>query len=156
MQRHRSDKQQWYLRAVPSVCPIDLQLHCPVVVAIKKCFRIFDKKLVTKRCLREIKLLQHFNGHPRIINLKNMDIVDYNNFNEIYLFQDCCDTNLADIIHSKLEFEPVHYQWFMYQIFSGLKYIHSANVSSKWIKSEDNDNLPSTILIGTASRFETR
>lgn len=57
-----------------------------------------------------------------------MDIVDYDHFNEIYLIQDCCDTTMADIIHSKLELEPVHYQWFMYQIFSGLKYIHSANV----------------------------
>ena len=99
------------------------------MVAIKKCFRIFDKKLITKRCLREIKLLQHFNGHPRIINLRAMDIVDYNNFNEVYLIQDCCDTTMADIIHSRLQLEPVHYQWFMYQIFTGLKFIHSANVS---------------------------
>lgn len=104
------------------------------MVAIKKCRHIFDKKLITKRCLREMKLLQHFNGHPRIIDLKSMDIVDPDRFNEVYLIQSCCDTTMADIIHSKLQLEPVHYQWFMYQLFSGLKYIHSANVLHRDLK----------------------
>jgi mitogen-activated protein kinase 7 len=100
-----------------------------VVVAIKKCFRIFDRKLITKRCLREVKLLQHFNGHPHIVGLLDMDIVDYSLFNEIYLILECCDTTMSDVIHSNVELEPVHYRWFMYQIFSALHYIHSANVS---------------------------
>lgn len=104
------------------------------VVAIKKCRHVFDKKLIAKRCLREIRLLQHFNGHPRIIDLKDMDIVDPERFNEVYLIQSCCDTTMADIIHSKLQLEPVHYQWFMYQLFSGLKYIHSANVLHRDLK----------------------
>lgn len=113
---------------------IMLLTHVFPVVAIKKCRHVFDKKLITKRCLREIKVLQHFNGHPRIIDLKALDIVDPRNFNEVYLIQSCCDTTMADIIHSKLELEPVHYQWFMYQLFSGLKYIHSANVLHRDLK----------------------
>ncbi|KAI8891481.1 Pkinase-domain-containing protein [Backusella circina FSU 941] len=116
-----------------SVCSA-LNLNTNEVVAIKKCHHIFDKKLITKRCLREMKLLQHFNGHPRIIDLKAMDIVDPATFNEVYLIQSCCDTTMADIIHSKVQLEPVHYQWFMYQLFSALKYIHSANVLHRDLK----------------------
>ncbi|KAI8971734.1 kinase-like domain-containing protein [Mycotypha africana] len=122
-----------------SVCSA-INVNTNEVVAIKKCRHVFDKKLITKRCLREIKLLQHFNGHPRIIDLKEMDIVDPQNFNEIYLIQTCCDTTMSDIIHSKVKLEPVHYQWFMYQIFTALKYIHSANVLHRDLK-------PANILV---------
>ncbi|CAO3577117.1 unnamed protein product [Absidia cylindrospora] len=69
-----------------------------------------------------------------------MDIVDYNHFNEIYLVLECCDTTMSDIIHSNIELEPVHYRWFMYQIFSALHYIHSANVLHRDLK-------PSNILV---------
>src|SRR4051812_5577285 len=80
-------------------------------VAIKKVCKIFEKQLLTKRCLREIMLLQHFNGHRHIIDLRDMDIVNYDAFNEIYLVQECMDTTLHDIIHSPQRLDEVHYQW---------------------------------------------
>ncbi|KAJ9051427.1 mitogen activated protein kinase 2 [Entomophthora muscae] len=34
-------------------------------VAVKKVTKVFEKALLTKRALREIKLLRHFNGHEK-------------------------------------------------------------------------------------------
>lgn len=87
-------------------------LHADRYCAIKKVNRIFDKRLVTKRCLREIKLLQHFNNHPRIIELFDMDIVDTNAFNEVYLVFNCMDAvswlniarDIVNVIDAPIEF----------------------------------------------------
>lgn len=35
-------------------------------VAIKKVTNVFSKKILAKRALREIKLLQHFRGHRNV------------------------------------------------------------------------------------------
>ena len=40
-------------------------------VAIKKVTNVFSKKILAKRALREIKLLQHFRGKPLLLNLQN-------------------------------------------------------------------------------------
>ena len=37
-------------------------------VAIKKVTNVFSKKILAKRALREIKLLQHFRGHRNVRN----------------------------------------------------------------------------------------
>lgn len=38
-------------------------------VAIKKVTNVFSKKILAKRALREIKLLQHFRGHRNVRRL---------------------------------------------------------------------------------------
>ena len=35
-------------------------------VAVKKVTNVFSKKILAKRALREIKLLQHFRGHRNV------------------------------------------------------------------------------------------
>jgi hypothetical protein len=42
-------------------------------VAIKKVTNVFSKKILAKRALREIKLLQHFRGHRNVSLLPAAD-----------------------------------------------------------------------------------
>ncbi|KAJ3135224.1 Mitogen-activated protein kinase [Physocladia obscura] len=103
-------------------------------VAIKKVLKVFEKSILAKRALREIKLLKHFNGHENITGILDMDIADINNFNEIYLVQELMEADLHQIIRSEQPLTDAHFQYFIYQICRGVKYIHSANVLHRDLK----------------------
>ncbi|KAJ9100129.1 hypothetical protein QFC20_005541 [Naganishia adeliensis] len=106
--------------------------------AIKKITNIFSKKILTKRCLREIKLLHHLRGHKNITCLYDMDIVPDPpgtwNFNEVYLYEELMEADLHAIIRSGQPLSDAHFQSFLYQTLCGLKYIHSANVLHRDLK----------------------
>ncbi|PVU95201.1 hypothetical protein BB561_001978 [Smittium simulii] len=104
------------------------------MVAIKKVTRVAEKEILTKRCLREIKLLCHFEGHENIIQLFNIEIVDRRFFNEVYLIQELMEADLHQIIRSNQQLTDAHHRYFVYQICRGLKYIHSANVLHRDLK----------------------
>ncbi|KAK4514889.1 uncharacterized protein ATC70_002495 [Mucor velutinosus] len=110
--------------------------------AIKKVNKLFERPILTRRALRELKLLEHFNGHKNIIGLLDMDIVDYSDFNEIYLYQELMEADLHQIIRSGQPLTDEHYQSFIYQACCGLKYIHSANVLHRDLK-------PCNLLVNT-------
>lgn len=103
-------------------------------VAIKKITNVFSKKILAKRALREIKLLQHFRGHRNITCLYDMDIPEPKAFNEVYLYEELMECDLAAIIRSGQPLTDAHFQSFIYQILCGLKYIHSANVLHRDLK----------------------
>jgi len=104
--------------------------------AIKKITNIFTKRILTKRCLREIRLLHHFRGHKNITCLYDMDIVfdSAGNFNEVYLYEELMEADLHAIIRSGQPLSDAHFQSFLYQTLCGLKYIHSANVLHRDLK----------------------
>ncbi|CDZ98823.1 cmgc mapk erk protein kinase [Phaffia rhodozyma] len=105
--------------------------------AVKKITNIFSKKILSKRCLREIKLLHHFRGHKNITCLYDLDIVfdpHAGSFNEVYLYEELMEADLHAIIRSGQPLSDAHFQSFVYQTLCGLKYIHSANVLHRDLK----------------------
>lgn len=61
------DEKLWILDAdlsLPSSSATNVQTG--EGVAVKKVTNVFSKKILAKRALREIKLLQHFRGHRNV------------------------------------------------------------------------------------------
>jgi mitogen-activated protein kinase 7 len=44
---------------------------------------VFEKSILAKRALREIKLLLHFNGHENITSIYDMEVTDPVDFAEM-------------------------------------------------------------------------
>lgn len=106
-------------------------------VAIKKITNIFSKKILCKRLVRELKLLQFFRGHKNITCLYDLDIVPdpvTGDFNEVYLYEELMECDMHQIIRLGQSLTDSHYQSFIYQLLCGLKYIHSADVLHRDLK----------------------
>ncbi len=103
-------------------------------VAIKKLTKVFDKTILTKRALRELKLLRHFNGHENITAILDIEVPDMHSFNEVYVVQELMEADLHQIIRSAQALTDSHFQYFIYQVCRGVKYIHSANVLHRDLK----------------------
>lgn len=116
------------------VCSARYKETPDVNVAIKKVTNIFSKKILCKRALRELKLLRHFRGHKNITCLYDLDIVNKEKFNEVYLYEELMECDMHQIIRSGQPLTDAHYQSFVYQILCGLKYIHSADVLHRDLK----------------------
>eukprot|EP00307_Rebecca_sp_RCC1486_P009513 CAMPEP_0119406022 /NCGR_PEP_ID=MMETSP1335-20130426/511_1 /TAXON_ID=259385 /ORGANISM="Chrysoculter rhomboideus, Strain RCC1486" /LENGTH=405 /DNA_ID=CAMNT_0007430079 /DNA_START=60 /DNA_END=1273 /DNA_ORIENTATION=+ len=109
-------------------------------VAIKKITKAFDHLTDTKRTLREIKILRHFQ-HENVIQIKDIlrpPSIDH--FEDVYIVSELMDTDLHQIISSPQSLSDDHCQYFLYQILRGLKYIHSAHVLHRDLK-------PSNLLL---------
>lgn len=116
----------------------DLVLDKPV--AIKKVLKeIFHDQLLSKRILREIRLLAHFE-HENIIGLRNL--LAPRPFSEVFIVMDVMATDLKAILRSRQTLSDSHIQYFTYQILCALKCIHSANVMHR-------DLTPSNVLLDT-------
>mmetsp|Transcript_44397 Transcript_44397/g.120970 ORF Transcript_44397/g.120970 Transcript_44397/m.120970 type:complete len:436 (+) Transcript_44397:261-1568(+) len=111
-------------------------------VAIKKIANVFHDLVDAKRILREIKLLRHFKHHENIIAVKDIITFPPNtiDFKDVYIITNLMESDLDRIISSSQPLSDQHFQYFLYQIFRGLKFIHSASVLHRDLK-------PSNLLV---------
>eukprot|EP00656_Telonema_subtile_P028566 TRINITY_DN3107_c0_g1_i6.p1 TRINITY_DN3107_c0_g1~~TRINITY_DN3107_c0_g1_i6.p1 ORF type:complete len:454 (+),score=82.44 TRINITY_DN3107_c0_g1_i6:163-1524(+) len=112
-------------------------------VAIKRCSKVLaqtndaHEATVAKRMLREILLLRALD-HPNVINILQM----WHNDKDVYLVEPLMEADLHRVIRSGQQLTDDHFQFFVWQILRGLKYMHSANVIHRDLK-------PANILVNS-------
>ncbi|KAI3746175.1 hypothetical protein L6452_08598 [Arctium lappa] len=106
-------------------------------VAIKKINDVFDHVSDATRILREIKLLRLLR-HPDIVEIRHIMLPpSRREFRDIYVVFELMESDLHQVIRANDDLTPEHYQFFLYQLLRGLKYIHSANVFHRDLKPKN-------------------
>ncbi|KAF6135937.1 hypothetical protein GIB67_006829 [Kingdonia uniflora] len=111
--------------------------HLGEKVAIKKINDIFEHVSDATRILREIKLLRLLR-HPDIVDIKHILLPpSRREFKDIYVVFELMESDLHQVIKANDDLTPEHYQFFLYQMLRGLKYIHTANVFHRDLKPKN-------------------
>ncbi|XWS35073.1 hypothetical protein CRYUN_Cryun21dG0094800 [Craigia yunnanensis] len=111
--------------------------HTGEKVAIKKINDIFEHVSDATRILREIKLLRLLH-HPDIVEIKHVLLPpSRREFKDIYVVFELMESDLHQVIKANDDLTPEHYQFFLYQLLRGLKYIHTANVFHRDLKPKN-------------------
>ncbi|KAL4295015.1 hypothetical protein AHAS_Ahas18G0285800 [Arachis hypogaea] len=114
-----------------------LDTHTGEKVAIKKINDVFEHVSDATRILREIKLL-HLLRHPDIVEIKHIMLPpSRREFKDIYVVFELMESDLHQVIKANDDLTPEHHQFFLYQLLRGLKYIHTANVFYRDLKSKN-------------------
>lgn len=101
--------------------------HTGERVAIKKINDVFEHVSDATRILREIKLLRLLR-HPDIVEIKHIMLPpSRREFKDIYVVFELMESDLHQVIKANDDLTPEHYQFFLYQLLRGLKYIHSGS-----------------------------
>ncbi|XP_061976077.1 mitogen-activated protein kinase 15-like isoform X2 [Populus nigra] len=111
--------------------------HIGEKVAIKKINDIFEHVSDATRILREIKLLRLLR-HPDIVEIKHILLPpSRREFKDIYVVFELMESDLHQVIKANDDLTPEHYQFFLYQLLRGLKYMHTANVFHRDLKPKN-------------------
>ncbi|MFH4973985.1 hypothetical protein AB6A40_000694 [Gnathostoma spinigerum] len=118
-----------------------LHVKSGIEVAIKKIPRAFSAITLLRRSLREARILRGLR-HENIISILDLFHTEGQFGKDAYIVMDLMETNLHRIIHSSQALTDQHIQYFIYQIFRGLKYLHSIDIVHRDLK-------PSNILVNS-------
>jgi serine/threonine protein kinase len=105
-------------------------------VAIKKIFSCFTTKRRARRAFREAMLLSRLPGHPCLMNVLKIPMVDHN---DLYLSFQLMGSDLREAIRANL-IESKHRRFVILQVALALEHLHGLGVVHRDVK-------PSNILI---------
>lgn len=95
----------------------------------------FTEPFLAKRALRELKILKHLTGHENIALFLDCEVnSDTSNFTELYVIEGLMEADLNQILKSGQQLTSHHFQYFLYQLLRGLKWMHSANILHRDLK----------------------
>lgn len=108
-------------------------------VAIKKINDVFEHVSDATRILREIKLLRLLQ-HPDIVEIKHIMLPpSRREFRDVYVVFELMESDLHQVIRANDDLSPEHYQFFLYQLLRGLKFIHTGILVIKSLTVADSD-----------------
>ena len=103
-------------------------------IAVKRIEGVFDHLTFARRTLRELRILR-FLAHENVAAIRDVFVVgNRNSFDSVYVISDLMETDLASVLKSGQHLSERHVRFFTYQLFRGLKYLHSVGVVHRDLK----------------------